>query len=157
MKQRVQELEEAETDDRCKLTRKALKTLDKILDDRCISAELSMAKRLEKLHKICTRYLELEEEEEEEKEVSSCDDSESESVSRRGTLEPEWTRADLVKELEEAQEEGGENAALASNARVVASPVKRVYQTRSKKKKVMKKMKNTIRAALRMRRSTRVK
>ena len=155
MKQRVQELEEAETDDRCKLTRKALKTLDKILDDRCISAELSMAKRLEKLHKICTRYLELEEEEEEE--VSSCDDSESESVSRRGTLEPEWTRADLVKELEEAQEEGGENAALASNARVVASPVKRVYQTRSKKKKVMKKMKNTIRAALRMRRSTRVK
>jgi hypothetical protein len=153
----VQELEEAETDDRCKLTRKALKTLDKILDDRCISAELSMAKRLEKLHKICTRYLELEEEEEEEKEVSSCDDSESESVSRRGTLEPEWTRADLVKELEEAQEEGGENAALASNARVVASPVKRVYQTRSKKKKVMKKMKNTIRAALRMRRSTRVK
>jgi len=157
LKQRVQELEEAETDDRCKLTRKALKTLDKILDDRCISAELSMAKRLEKLHKICTRYLELEEEEEEEKEVSSCDDSESESVSRRGTLEPEWTRADLVKELEEAQEEGGENAALASNARVVASPVKRVYQTRSKKKKVMKKMKNTIRAALRMRRSTRVK
>jgi hypothetical protein len=153
----VQELEEAETDDRCKLTRKALKTLDKILDDRCISAELSMAKRLEKLHKICTRYLELEEEEEEEEEVSSCDDSESESVSRRGTLEPEWTRADLVKELEEAQEEGGENAALASNARVVASPVKRVYQTRSKKKKVMKKMKNTIRAALRMRRSTRVK
>ena len=152
----MQELEEAETDDRCKLTRKALKTLDKILDDRCISAELSMAKRLEKLHKICTRYLELEEEEEEE-EVSSCDDSESESVSRRGTLEPEWTRADLVKELEEAQEEGGENAALASNARVVASPVKRVYQTRSKKKKVMKKMKNTIRAALRMRRSTRVK
>ena len=151
----MQELEEAETDDRCKLTRKALKTLDKILDDRCISAELSMAKRLEKLHKICTRYLELEEEEEEE--VSSCDDSESESVSRRGTLEPEWTRADLVKELEEAQEEGGENAALASNARVVASPVKRVYQTRSKKKKVMKKMKNTIRAALRMRRSTRVK
>jgi len=157
LKQRVQELEEAETDDRCKLTRKALKTLDKILDDRCISAELSMAKRLEKLHKICTRYLELEEEEEEEEEVSSCDDSESESVSRRGTLEPEWTRADLVKELEEAQEEGGENAALASNARVVASPVKRVYQTRSKKKKVMKKMKNTIRAALRMRRSTRVK
>ena len=153
----MQELEEAETDDRCKLTRKALKTLDKILDDRCISAELSMAKRLEKLHKICTRYLELEEEEEEEEEVSSCDDSESESVSRRGTLEPEWTRADLVKELEEAQEEGGENAALASNARVVASPVKRVYQTRSKKKKVMKKMKNTIRAALRMRRSTRVK
>ena len=151
----MQELEEAETDDRCKLTSKALKTLDKILDDRCISAELSMAKRLEKLHKICTRYLELEEEEEEE--VSSCDDSESESVSRRGTLEPEWTRADLVKELEEAQEEGGENAALASNARVVASPVKRVYQTRSKKKKVMKKMKNTIRAALRMRRSTRVK
>ena len=116
-----------------------------------------MAKRLEKLHKICTRYLELEEEEEEEEEVSSCDDSESESVSRRGTLEPEWTRADLVKELEEAQEEGGENAALASNARVVASPVKRVYQTRSKKKKVMKKMKNTIRAALRVRRSTRVK
>ena len=156
----MQELEEAETDDRCKLTSKALKTLDKILDDRCISAELSMAKRLEKLHKICTRYLELEEEEEEEEEeVSSCDDSEaeSESVSRRGTLEPEWTRADLVKELEEAQEEGGENAALASNARVVASPVKRVYQTRSKKKKVMKKMKNTIRAALRMRRSTRVK